>query len=238
MTLFEDTTANYSGHSSVETQVIQAHVYPSFDKNNMKQSTLPTASETTTDNDIHQRGQEEVSISSPKKCINSSPLHSSPVVTSPLNQVIKKSICTDDANNNSSVTGLRSHTYIRFDESINHLPKDSPHSPGGNSSTMNLEPNVIKCDKGCNGTNCSSSEYPSTSTSTLSSTPNSGGPVENTGNAQPGGDDLMSRILAKFRSLPCAGIILAMLSGIFFATAGFIVKLVPNVNPIEIVVTR
>jgi ABC-type uncharacterized transport system permease subunit len=29
-----------------------------------------------------------------------------------------------------------------------------------------------------------------------------------------------------------------MLSGVFFATAGFIVKLVPKVNPIQIVVTR
>ena len=52
------------------------------------------------------------------------------------------------------------------------------------------------------------------------------------------GDDLMGRTLLRLRRMPCAGIIMGMLSGIFFATAGFIVKLVPNVNPVQIVVTR
>jgi len=51
-------------------------------------------------------------------------------------------------------------------------------------------------------------------------------------------EDMSSRIISKLRNIPCAGIVLAMLSGIFFATAGFIVKLVPMVNPVEIVVTR
>ena len=37
--------------------------------------------------------------------------------------------------------------------------------------------------------------------------------------------------------LPCSGIGLGLLSGLFFATAGFIVKLV-KVNPIEIVISR
>lgn len=52
------------------------------------------------------------------------------------------------------------------------------------------------------------------------------------------GNDLMARTLSRLRRMPCAGIIMGMLSGIFFATAGFIVKLVPNVNPVQIVVTR
>lgn len=52
------------------------------------------------------------------------------------------------------------------------------------------------------------------------------------------GNDLMARTLLRLRRMPCAGIIMGMLSGIFFATAGFIVKLVPNVNPVQIVVTR
>lgn len=51
-------------------------------------------------------------------------------------------------------------------------------------------------------------------------------------------NDLMGRTLNKLRRMPCAGIIMGMLSGVFFATAGFIVKLVPNVNPVQIVVTR
>lgn len=50
--------------------------------------------------------------------------------------------------------------------------------------------------------------------------------------------DLHGSALHRLRSVPCAGILLAMLSGVFFATAGFIVKLVPKVNPIQIVVTR
>ena len=50
--------------------------------------------------------------------------------------------------------------------------------------------------------------------------------------------DAMTRVLNKLRTLPCAGLVLAMLSGVFFATAGFIVKLIPDVNPIEIVISR
>lgn len=51
-------------------------------------------------------------------------------------------------------------------------------------------------------------------------------------------EDLSTRIISKLRVIPCAGILLAMLSGVFFATAGFIVKLIPNINPIQIVVSR
>ena len=50
--------------------------------------------------------------------------------------------------------------------------------------------------------------------------------------------DLHDSAINRLRSVPCAGILLAMMSGVFFATAGFIVKLVPKVNPIQIVVTR
>ena len=50
--------------------------------------------------------------------------------------------------------------------------------------------------------------------------------------------DLMGRTLNRLRLMPCAGIIMGMLSGICFATAGFIVKLIPDVNPVQIVVTR
>lgn len=46
------------------------------------------------------------------------------------------------------------------------------------------------------------------------------------------------RFMAKLRTIPCAGIFLGMLSGIFFATASFIVKMVPDVHPVEVVVTR
>lgn len=51
-------------------------------------------------------------------------------------------------------------------------------------------------------------------------------------------EDLSTRIISRLRVIPCAGILLAMLSGVFFATAGFIVKLIPNINPIQIVVSR
>ena len=50
--------------------------------------------------------------------------------------------------------------------------------------------------------------------------------------------DLMTRVLQRLRHIPCAGLVLAMLSGIFFATAGFIVKMIPDVNPIQIVISR
>ena len=51
-------------------------------------------------------------------------------------------------------------------------------------------------------------------------------------------EDLSTRIISKLRGIPCAGIVLALLSGIIFAMAGFIVKLIPKVNPIQIVVSR
>ena len=51
-------------------------------------------------------------------------------------------------------------------------------------------------------------------------------------------EDLSTRIISRLRGIPCAGVVLAMLSGIFFATAGFIVKLIPEVNPVQIVVSR
>ena len=51
-------------------------------------------------------------------------------------------------------------------------------------------------------------------------------------------EDLSTRIISKLRGIPCAGIVLALLSGILSATAGFIVKLIPKVNPIQICVSR
>jgi drug/metabolite transporter (DMT)-like permease len=47
-----------------------------------------------------------------------------------------------------------------------------------------------------------------------------------------------NRLLEKSKVIPCAGIFLALVSGTIFATAGFIVKLLPDVNPLEIVVVR
>lgn len=59
-----------------------------------------------------------------------------------------------------------------------------------------------------------------------------------TSSLPPGPTDSMTRMLLRLRGIPCAGILLAMLSGMFFAFAGFIVKLIPEVNPIEIVICR
>lgn len=42
----------------------------------------------------------------------------------------------------------------------------------------------------------------------------------------------------RLKRIPCSGILLGVLSGFFFATAGFIVKLILNINPIEVVISR
>lgn len=47
----------------------------------------------------------------------------------------------------------------------------------------------------------------------------------------------MEVLIKTLTRIPCSGIGLGLLSGVFFATAGFIVKLIP-VNPIEIVISR
>ena len=51
-------------------------------------------------------------------------------------------------------------------------------------------------------------------------------------------ESVSTRLITKLRGIPCGGILLALLSGVFMASAGFIVKLIPKVNPIEIVITR
>ena len=48
----------------------------------------------------------------------------------------------------------------------------------------------------------------------------------------------LDRLLERLRRFPCAGVLLGLLSGIFFATASFIVKKVPYVHPIAVVVSR
>lgn len=44
-------------------------------------------------------------------------------------------------------------------------------------------------------------------------------------------DDRIVNCFRRARKVPCIGIILGLLSGVFAATAGFIVKLVPNIHP-------
>lgn len=45
-------------------------------------------------------------------------------------------------------------------------------------------------------------------------------------------------VIARMRKIPCLGIIMAFISGIFFATAGFTVCLIPNIDATLIVVFR
>lgn len=49
---------------------------------------------------------------------------------------------------------------------------------------------------------------------------------------------LTTRLLEKVSQIPCAGIALALISGILSTAATFTVKLVPNVSPLEIVISR
>lgn len=45
-------------------------------------------------------------------------------------------------------------------------------------------------------------------------------------------------IITRLAAIPCAGIVLAALSGMFSATGFLIIKLIKEIHPIEIVVTR
>ncbi|KAI1285164.1 Solute carrier family 35 member G1 [Halotydeus destructor] len=45
-------------------------------------------------------------------------------------------------------------------------------------------------------------------------------------------------MFTEIQRLPCFGILLGLLSGVFAATGGFIVKLLPDVHPVEVVVAR
>lgn len=47
-----------------------------------------------------------------------------------------------------------------------------------------------------------------------------------------------ARLLERYSRLPCAGMGLALLSGMIFATGSFIVTLVTAINPFEIVMIR
>ncbi|KAI1290288.1 Solute carrier family 35 member G1 [Halotydeus destructor] len=54
---------------------------------------------------------------------------------------------------------------------------------------------------------------------------------------EPGNQD-DSALVRKLRAIPLAGILVAILSAIVFATAGFTVKLTPNVHPVIVVLSR
>lgn len=47
-----------------------------------------------------------------------------------------------------------------------------------------------------------------------------------------------NRIIVYVKGLPALGIILSLISGMVFATATLTVKLLPNIEPVEIVVIR
>ena len=46
------------------------------------------------------------------------------------------------------------------------------------------------------------------------------------------------RFILATRHVPCLGIILALFSGAFSATGGFVVKLIPAIHPVEVVIWR
>jgi hypothetical protein len=50
--------------------------------------------------------------------------------------------------------------------------------------------------------------------------------------------DSMTQCFRTLQSIPCAGIIMGLLAGVLVSIASFIVKLLPHVNPIQIVVFR
>lgn len=50
--------------------------------------------------------------------------------------------------------------------------------------------------------------------------------------------DLLSSTIHRLKGIPCAGILMGLMAGIVSSIAAFIVKLIPNVNPIQIVVVR
>lgn len=51
-------------------------------------------------------------------------------------------------------------------------------------------------------------------------------------------NDIRTRIMENLRVIPCIGLIMALLSGIFFATASFTVELAPGVDSAFIVAFR
>ena len=50
--------------------------------------------------------------------------------------------------------------------------------------------------------------------------------------------DLLSLTVHRLKVIPCAGIVLGLIAGILSSLGAFIVKLLPDINPIEIVVIR
>lgn len=50
--------------------------------------------------------------------------------------------------------------------------------------------------------------------------------------------DILSLTIHNLKVIPCAGIVMGLLAGIISSIAAFMVKLLPNVNPIQIVVSR
>lgn len=163
----------------------------------------------------------------------------------------KRSIVMNDGNNNSDKE-KEYRSYIKFDESINKLPEES------------LSSSVYRVPSGTNGCHSivnpnfhphmSSSSSISTPITIPSSSLQATAPISTiftdvnlnedkidngvSSAVESENDDLSTRIVRKLRVIPCAGVILAMLSGVFFATAGFIVKLIPDINPIQIVICR
>lgn len=50
--------------------------------------------------------------------------------------------------------------------------------------------------------------------------------------------DSMTRYFHALQKIPCAGILMGLTAGIMASIASFIVKLLPDVNPVQIVVFR
>ena len=50
--------------------------------------------------------------------------------------------------------------------------------------------------------------------------------------------DLLSVAIHRVKEIPCAGIAMGILAGIVSSIASFIVKLLPDVNPVQIVIFR
>lgn len=46
------------------------------------------------------------------------------------------------------------------------------------------------------------------------------------------------KLIIRLRAVPCAGMVLGVLSGAIMATAGLVTNLIPEVHPVEIVVFR
>lgn len=50
--------------------------------------------------------------------------------------------------------------------------------------------------------------------------------------------DIVSLTIHNMKVIPCAGIVMGLLAGIISSVAAFMVKMLPDVNPIQIVVSR